>query len=391
MGVKIADAMGGFIEGANAGTDLVHKAVDLERKQFELQEKRTEVAANKMGVMNQKIKNVMLQKGKMREFAVEDVEHTARLFDVPFHPATKEWLKDENNYADIGTWLTTMSEVSDKKQLADAFNNFGGVVSEPNKLAEVAEKMAKVRADKEQARLAAQKKNQASLNPQDSLKLTNETAANIKNAQSAQIETIRAVNNLNALASDPVVRESGFAQDSAQTLFQKMNDPMTGVRSAEFDRLNGIDDSTVEQAQKWVAKAARGEGKLDAEQWRQIITVANEMARVSQVSLGKIKEQRSPELVQAGVNPESVFSQLGNWEPFNFEKQGWETPASMTQHKLVENDKKRRQENNQTAMNALKELTPEQINKLVAQKREKMKSQVASSKGGSDVQKQTAK
>jgi hypothetical protein len=169
-----------------------------------------------------------------------------------------------------------------------------------------------------------------------------------------------------------------------------MNDPLTGVRSQEFDRLSGLDDSTIEQAQKWVAKAARGDGKLDDDQWRQIITVANAMGQVSQMSLDRVKSQRSPELAQAGVNPDSVFSQLGSWEQFDFSKQGWETPAAFTQRKLVKQEKEGKQQENQAALNALKGFTPEQQKALVAQRREKLKSQVAKA-GKSNGQKQTTK
>lgn len=391
--IKVADAAGGFIEGAQARADLVNKAVEIQRKRQEMEEKRIELNANKARTIFGEVKKTMLLKGKAREMQIGHVENLARQFDIPFNPIMKEYLNDENNYVDFGQALTTLSEERDPKKIAASLNGISALFTDPaTEMPKIAETNAKIRQAKEQARLEAEKRNAPkALDPQETLKLSSATAENIKSAKAAQIETIRAVNSINALASSAESRANPFAQDTAQTLLAKMNDPLTGVRSQEFDRLTGLGVSYFEDTRKALAKAAEGEGKLDDSQWEKIATVANIMGMKAQQSVDSVLNQRSKEISAAGVDPENIRAQLGSYEPLDWKAAGWQTPSYFTKRALVKNETKNKQEQNQAAMNALKDLTPQQRDKLIADRRAKLKAAQVAKGGSNGPTKQTTK
>jgi hypothetical protein len=129
--IKVADAAGAFLDGAQARADLVGKAVDIQRKRAEMEEKRIELNANKARTIFGEVKKTMLLKGKAREMQIGYVENLSRQFDIPFNPITKEYLADENNYTDLGQSLTMLSEETDNKKIAGALQGISAFMADP--------------------------------------------------------------------------------------------------------------------------------------------------------------------------------------------------------------------------------------------------------------------
>lgn len=381
-----------FSQGAQTQIDLVSKAANLEQRRTEMEQKKQEIAANKVNMITQAAQDIVAtQKGPMRKLKITRFEGLAKSLGIPYDPGFNEVLNDDSVHVHLAENLSAMMNL-DPQHGPEALNNIISLTSDSGaaatKLAEVA---GKIKQQRDEAILKSQ--NAATgPTPQELLKLKDQVLSqlNTNKSNTNAVETLNAINKINSLGSDPETRQNPFAQDTAQTMLAKMSDPATGVREGEFNRLTGLGVDYFTQAKQALLKASEGAGKLTDDQWSKILTVANAMGMKSQEILDTVEKSNTKEWQAAGLDPKSIMGNFPRYQPFDFEKQfgfkpkGLMSPEERQSRDIAENERMVKEKRiNALRAELMSKYGEERFNQILNEKKKLMQTQTA--KGGKNA------
>lgn len=345
----------GFIQGAAAKADLVSKAVNLEKQSFELGEQKKAVQLNKFNTLANDMNSIIATKpGKLRDIRVRQMQEKARQFNIPMDENIGLAFDPEHTapLSQVIGHIMGLTDDDKLKAMDEVAPLFGDV---PKFVAAATEAAAKLEADR--AKIKSHDKSGAA----DRIKLEDQVIGSIRQSANTQIETINAVQRMFALGSDVKMRNNDIAKDAIRVIYAKLTDPTTGVREGEIARSAGLGADAYARTKQWMDKFVNGKGPINETQWKQILQVADGLGVESQKLIDKVRVQRSPSLIEAGLDPQNVFAQVPQHTKFDFAKA---FPSDVRFRKL---GKGKSVEGDETAKNKIKMQQDESTLKRIKQ------------------------
>lgn len=129
------DAASGFIGGAQARQEMVMKAADLEKQQYELEQQKQQNFIAKNDKILEDVQGLrVVPEGAAKEMMKNRIKLNAKTMNIPIDDAVVEMMGNPDNHVEMGLLLNQISELKTKPdQLAAAYQQLGGLYLDPVK------------------------------------------------------------------------------------------------------------------------------------------------------------------------------------------------------------------------------------------------------------------
>jgi len=325
-----------ILDGMNSGMGMVHKAYELEKQRADLDTQKEAVSMKKFDLLQGEMRSIyMVPRGPARKKMIERSRGRLLAGNINHDPAVLELAENDDYQADIlGSFDDILNlGVTDPKAQAQARNNIIAATGDYQQALGAITKRREMQTE------IAKKKQGDELTAAESLKLLNETATQVKGEFGDQIASVNAVKKIMAIGSTKEKRESPMAKDSVNVLLAKLQDPLTGVRSQELDRITGLGEGAGIRAYQSLQNFALGTGKLSEKQWKDIIKLADAYGSLANDDIATHRSSREGAYKKAGLDANQVYAGIPKYERFDFEKGGFRTLGPNTAQQKALNEK----------------------------------------------------
>jgi hypothetical protein len=238
------DPFGMAIEGAQAGQQMVKRAVDIERQQFQLEQQKVQAKAGKLDLIFSEMNKVLVQpKGKLRELTKERAKMKIQSLGMPIDPLVWDTLDNDDLQVHYTKVIADVMGIPDAKTKAQHLDQILPFLDDYQKTVPALLKQSQ---DISQAKmkLAMEQKDKSNKTLQDLLR--DRTKNDITKRTSILRESINKIRvSAGEMKANPVLAaelaKAGISvhPDAAGDLalifnFMRMQDPGSVVREGEF-------------------------------------------------------------------------------------------------------------------------------------------------------------
>jgi hypothetical protein len=317
--------MESYQKGASGQLDLISKAADLEKNAYELEQKKQEHEVTRFKSFAQDVDNIIASpKGKLRDLAIKRAQMNSKIRRDGASPETFELMAQDEYHIPIQEHLSKVLGLQASPEQIKAIQETAAMSADP-----IATSKGLMQIMMERQMNAEKLASANAVRPDETVKLTNEVITNLKSTSGEEMAAISAVNKINSLGANPDLRNNPVARETVKVLLAKMQDPTTGVKEGELDRVSSIGAGYVTRVNQYMNKFLSGEGKLNEKQWKEILVVANAMGKKNQQLIGEKLSLRKDQLNAVKIDIPMVQNAVANFSMFDFKNQFGEEPAGL--------------------------------------------------------------